>query len=57
LPRRVFLFSFDQRGVAFSAEEVVLDKQPVPREDIAPVSEAVAGNWLALRPAVRKTMS
>ena len=29
----------DMKGIAFSAEEVVLDKQPVPREDIAPVGE------------------
>ena len=33
----------DQRGVAFSAEEVVLDKQPVPRENIAPVGEEREG--------------
>ncbi|HEY9466502.1 MAG TPA: hypothetical protein VIR54_25575, partial [Vicinamibacterales bacterium] len=29
----------DKKGIAFSAEEVVLDKQPVLREDIAPVGE------------------
>jgi WD40 repeat protein len=29
----------DKKGIAFSAEEIVLDKKPVPREDIAPVGE------------------
>jgi hypothetical protein len=29
----------DQRGIAFSAKEIVLDKQPMAPEDIAPVAE------------------
>jgi hypothetical protein len=29
----------DKRGMAFTAEELVLDKQPVPRADIAPRAE------------------
>lgn len=29
----------DKKGIAFSADEVVLDKQPLVREDIAPVGE------------------
>jgi WD40 repeat protein len=33
----------DQRGLAFSAEEVVLDKQPVPQLDTAPVAEEREG--------------
>jgi WD40 domain-containing protein len=33
----------DKKGIAFSAEEIVLDKQPVPREDIAPVGEGRDG--------------
>lgn len=34
----------DKKGIAFSADEVVLDKQPAAREDIAPVGEERDGD-------------
>jgi WD40 repeat protein len=37
----------DQRGIAFSAEEIILDKQPVPIEVIAPVGEERDGGTVS----------
>ena len=40
----------DKKGIAFSADEIVLDKKPVPREDIVPVGEErEAGTVSAVR--------